>query len=326
MFPRRMSKAFIPNKSNKFINPETGNKRVVITTEEKPTFDRSVVYSTNPTKYKIVNCFTSNSAFGDKVIEAAAKSLGVSTTSVSQGPCKGLNINFGILRGSEILLQECIRQKLDYLYIDHAYFNSGHETKRPAYRVTLNGLQQNQLLDVPGDRFDKLGVRVKPWKKSGDYILVCPPTDAVMNFYKNWDWLTKTLNQLRRYTKRKIIVRTKPNETKLTYRNGIAYPVSKAERQKLKAEAQPIPPLVDQLKNAWAVVTFTSSAGIEAAINGVPVFCDRSCASAQVGLTNLSKIEQPIYPDRTQWLNTLAYSQFYIDEIRDGSIWRMLGI
>jgi hypothetical protein len=46
-----------------------------------------------------------------------------------------------------------------------------------------------------------------------------------------------------------------------------------------------------------------------------------------VALQDLSQIEKPYYPDREKvqaWANHLAYGQFHIDEIKDGSAWRIL--
>jgi hypothetical protein len=43
-----------------------------------------------------------------------------------------------------------------------------------------------------------------------------------------------------------------------------------------------------------------------------------------VGLTDLQAIESPLYPDRRPWLAHLAYSQFSLEEIASGAVWRLL--
>jgi len=43
-----------------------------------------------------------------------------------------------------------------------------------------------------------------------------------------------------------------------------------------------------------------------------------------MGLTDLSSIETPVYPDRDKWLAHLAYCQFSFEEMRSGAAWRML--
>ena len=83
-------------------------------------------------------------------------------------------------------------------------------------------------------------------------------------------------------------------------------------------------PLDVALQSAHALVTHSSNVAIEAACLGTPIFVDPASAAAPIGLTDLSMIETPVYPDRQAWLSHLAYSQFSMDEIRDGSAWRLL--
>jgi len=71
-------------------------------------------------------------------------------------------------------------------------------------------------------------------------------------------------------------------------------------------------------------VTHSSNVAIEAVCLGTPVFVSPSSAAAPVGRTDLSAIEDPVYPDRQPWLAHLAYNQFSYDEILEGDAWRML--
>jgi hypothetical protein len=59
-------------------------------------------------------------------------------------------------------------------------------------------------------------------------------------------------------------------------------------------------------------------------IAGVPVFVDGASAAAPVGNLDVSQIEQPVMPDRTRWLHSLACQHFTLDEMRDGAAWRCL--
>jgi hypothetical protein len=83
-------------------------------------------------------------------------------------------------------------------------------------------------------------------------------------------------------------------------------------------------PLAEALSKAHALVTPSSNVAIEAVVAGVPVFVSPSSAAAPVGLTDLSLIEAPVYPDRDKWLAHLAYCQFSLEEMRSGAAWRML--
>jgi hypothetical protein len=82
--------------------------------------------------------------------------------------------------------------------------------------------------------------------------------------------------------------------------------------------------LQQDLEGAHALVTHGSIAAVESVICGCPVVVHPDSAAALVGLTDLAKIEKPVYPDRGKWLFSLAYSQFNETELVDGTLWREL--
>jgi hypothetical protein len=81
-----------------------------------------------------------------------------------------------------------------------------------------------------------------------------------------------------------------------------------------------------QLVNAWAVVVYSSMAGVQAVMQGVPCFAtDPSSTSALFGTTDLSKIETPIKPDNREYMAAiLANSQWTLLEIASGLAWEQV--
>ena len=70
--------------------------------------------------------------------------------------------------------------------------------------------------------------------------------------------------------------------------------------------------------NVWATVSWSSNPGIHSVIEGVPAFTGPSSLAYDVTLQNLSQIEDPLYCDRTQWLNDYAHTEYTIEEISKG--------
>ena len=59
--------------------------------------------------------------------------------------------------------------------------------------------------------------------------------------------------------------------------------------------------------------------------NGVPVFCNAiNCAAAPISETDFSKIETPKYQDRMDLFSSLSYNNFNLDEMQNGTAWRIL--
>ena len=199
--------------------------------------------------------------------------------------------SYGILRGCG----DALKAAKDYWHIDHGYFfrSTTPESYDGYYRITNNTFWHNGLGKFDSDRFLQLqikGLKVKDWRKTGDHVIVVPPSKYMADYWGMHDWLRNTVRELQQYTDRKIVVSIK-NET----------------------------PLERVLPNAWALVTDHSNAGITALLNGVPtIFTNPSRKLGEV-----SDIENP--PMDRDFFYGLAYQQWTLDEIRSGEAWNCLG-
>lgn len=170
----------------------------------------------------------------------------------------------------------------DYYAFDNAYIGRDYY-----YRITKNGFQQTKAIDRPGDRFQKLNVTIKPWRKGGSRIVICEQSRWHYEYFGlPQNWAGQTERKLKQFTDRKIKRREKP-------------PIG--------AEAN----FIESLKDVYAIVTHSSACAIEAILHGIPAFVLGPSAALPVALADLSKIEEPLYADnREQWAYNLAYCQF----------------
>jgi hypothetical protein len=169
-----------------------------------------------------------------------------------------------------------------------------------SYRWHVGSFQMQAVRAVPDDRWRRLKAarEVRPWQKGGGQIVIAAPTRTYCRFHNAESWIADTIDALARVTDRQIVIRDKEQYIKR--------------------------PIQRDLADAHALVTHGSNAAVEAAILGCPVFVHPSSAARLVGLTDLTKIESPVYPDREPWLRSLAYSQFDERELVDGTLWRLM--
>ena len=84
-----------------------------------------------------------------------------------------------------------------------------------AYQPTLlNAILTNNVHPIGLTCFD---IDCQPWNKSGEKIIVCPPTEYFVEAHKAYGWLEKTLSELKKYTNRTIIVRKNLNLVKKVF-------------------------------------------------------------------------------------------------------------
>jgi hypothetical protein len=168
------------------------------------------------------------------------------------------------------------------------------------FRATRNGMAPQHLPGRSLERALSFGIKIERWRKNGRHVLVCP-SSAVFGRPFGIDsaaWHSDVLERLAKLTDRPIRLRPK-------------LPPSLRK------------PIAHDLNNAWCVVVHTSACGVDAALAGVPVFCEPSCGAAMVGSTDLSRIENPAMPDnREDWIAALAWQQFSFAEFRSGFAWR----
>jgi hypothetical protein len=209
-------------------------------------------------------------------------------------------MTYGEERGLRFMLDRVIAEKRDWVYIDNGYFKWGHFAGY--YRVTHNRYMVDGTERGSERRWRRLGLTIKPWRKGGSFVLVCPPPArfAHLRKFDEKTWLTNVLATLKANTDREIKVREKPSKREIR-----VCPIEKA------------------LAGAHALVCHSSNAAAEALIEGYPVFCTDPCSSSILAESDVSKIESPRYPDgREAWAQALAANQWTIGEMKDGTCWR----
>ena len=222
---------------------------------------------------------------------------------------------YGILAGSGEVYKWCEKENRDFYFMDHGYFTNAHD--RPHWlRITKNKHCQNTLQQRPINRYEKhFKQDIKPWNK-GKKILVLPPTNAIANFFNATDWLDNTLKILKQNTDREIDVREKPYNPTI-------------EIDHVGATVKVDRPTVHKGSINWdeyhATVTYNSNTMVASLANGVPVFCDPvNSAAAPISETDFSKIETPKYGDRIALFSSLAYNNWTLQEMSNGTAWKMI--
>ena len=233
-----------------------------------------------------------------------------------------------ISRPHLLLRRNILDSNPNTVVIDSNLFQfSNSELQNYYLRYSLNG-----IFPTTGFYFDnkldparwqsisqRLGINLVPYRSNGSHILVC------LQRVDGWSmcgvdvqrWLDKTVKRIRSYSNRPIVVRKHPGDRRqnsLTFSKD--YTVSTS------------PSILDDFKNCWATVTYNSSPGVASLINGVPVFVTdpvpQQSQTWPICNTDLSQIENPLMPDRQEWIDSVCQSHWNDDEVASGEAWRFL--
>ena len=213
---------------------------------------------------------------------------------------------FGLLRGNAHILDSAVKNKFDFYYVDHAYFNSGYS--HPNWmRVTKNGFAQNCI--IPGadkDRLKQFNINFKDYKfNHNQNIVIFPPSNTVGRVFDQTNWETKTVKEIRKYTDRPIIIRKKKGPV-----------MDQLMLNSISKERYNYTESIDQvLDNAYCVITFNSSIALTALERGIPVICDRYCPAFPLS-HKFEEIENLEEKERLELFSSLAHGQFTMEEIK----------
>lgn len=212
----------------------------------------------------------------------------------------GVDTVWGLGAGNFNIVKTAMQAKKNWLYTDMPYWNRYHPD-RPNdeyhWRTCVNGVHCNKIFNLPNDRSRQ--IELKEWTHEGEYILVAPSSDTIHRHIGKTNWTHDTVTKLKTLTDLPIKIRNKPRK------NGTSGPHV--------ADV----PLQEDLRNAKYVITSCSLVGVEAVIQGKPVFSEPQAACAPVANTDIFSLV-PKFPDRQMWINTLSYHQWTPSEIQSG--------
>lgn len=157
------------------------------------------------------------------------------------------------------------------------------------------------------------------WRQDGDHILICMqrPMGWSMRGRNIFEWFDTTLNTIRQYSDRPIKVRWHPGDWK-NFPKQIDF---EKYRVTLSPQGRHI---TEDLKNCWALVCHNSTPSSVAVIEGIPAFITDDpdyCQAGSVANLDLSRIENPLMPNRETWIKKLSQCHWSFADLKSGRCW-----
>lgn len=192
--------------------------------------------------------------------------------------------------------------------IDKGYARKGF------MRVTVNEFHPLKWLasaDPPADRLEVAGWEPKSYDMTGTHVLL----DGLSGKYCHWmkmdrfAWIDDTIRAIRSVTDMPILFRPRPSHN----------------------PAPPVPegtildtsPLLESLAGSHVVVSHGGNLGCDAVINGrAHIALGPSPALCLSGTSVAGGSKIPSDKNRHRWMKALAYCQYSMDEIADGTMWK----
>ena len=188
------------------------------------------------------------------------------------------------------------------------------------WKVGLNGINRDAFFGPAGNdsrRSNLLGLRLSPWRTDGEFILLCGQHEQSQQWRhqpRMSQWVMDTIENIQAHTDRPILFRPHPR----CRLDAIETQYKNVYRQ----EPRQLPGTYDDFDmgfdNIYCTVSWTSNPGIHSVIEGVPAYTSTSSLAWDVSIKSLTNINNPPLPDRQQWLNDYAHTEWTVEEISQG--------
>jgi len=217
-------------------------------------------------------------------------------------------------------IKGCIERNEEWWYVDNGYLTQQitrypepkiHDYDKTYFRIVKGGLHTKNGKTGSVERLGILeqqgiDVKFKGWS-DGEHILLCPSSPTVTQFINDIsqdEWVESVKSELRQHTDRPIKFRNKPRPNNEWWGTDIK----------------------DELKDCYALVTNMSLAAVDAVLNKVPVVTHSNnvCHKVSGPLAGINERTMPAREDMNVWLRSVANNQFTIQEIEDGTAYRLL--
>lgn len=143
------------------------------------------------------------------------------------------------------------------------------------------------------ERWREQNIEIKPWRDKGDEIVVLAQRGIGFTSVPH-EWALTTAGKLRSITNRPVRIRTHPGKSE-----AIA--------------------LEEDLKNAHAVVTWSSASAVKAICAGIPAFyCMEGWIGHNAAVYGVEYLERPYMGSRDRFLQRISWAQWTQDEIASG--------
>lgn len=161
--------------------------------------------------------------------------------------------------------------------------------------------------DDNGERFRQHNVKIKPWKKNGEYIVIMGQVhnDASLQGNDISQWYSDIAKKAYDIYKKPVFFRPHPDAMR---RGGYMY---------VDGLKNIVGNLDDVLESALFTIAFNSNSCLDSIIAGVPCYAgDKGTMAYDLCMKDLNNL---IYPSREKKLHEISYTQWNLNEIAAGT-------
>ena len=195
-----------------------------------------------------------------------------------------------------------------------------------SWKVGINGINRTATFIKPFEenRFGKFNHRVAEWKETGDFVTIFTQrSDSTQwkGMCSTEAWVSDQIREIKKVSQRPIVIRPHPRDKYID--------LHRLKGLKNVYFDLPVQRDVDTFNHndifarSYAVINHSSGPSVQASLMGIHTICSPDSLAYPVS-ESYSTLENPKNPDRSEWLQMLAHTEWTVPEIESGIVWKNL--
>jgi hypothetical protein len=246
-------------------------------------------------------------------VEQGLKKIGMTIVDGDQD----IDVIWSVLWQGRMMPNKIIYEKAKSLNRPIMIIEVGNLLRGKTWRISLDHIHGSGIFantdNLDSSRPKKLGMTLKNVKnpRKDSILIACQHANSLQ-----WEgqptmghWVYKTIEEVRQYSDRPILVRPHPRSPFSIKLPGVEV-ITPAK----------VPNTYDDFNISYdhhCVINYNSGPAVKAAIEGTPVICDQTSLAWPVSdkIENLDKIS---LPDREDWFLKLCHTEWTVPELQNG--------
>ena len=231
----------------------------------------------------------------------------------------------GAMRGNKEIYEQARKDRKTIVVLE-----IGSLCRNRSWRVGLGGINRDAIfgheIEVSENRKDKFPDMMKPWKTGGEFVTIATQRPDSLQWYglpSMEEWIDSRIRIVKDQTDMPIVIRPHPRDKLTNFHeifkrfDNIYYDTPQPTGYHDHMNFSEI------LDRSAVVINHSTGPSIEAVLSGVPI-CTSPSSLAWDMSSDLEDINNLKTPDRTKWFDMLTHTEWFVDEIAEGTPWKRL--
>lgn len=242
-------------------------------------------------------------------------------------------------KGHHLIRTSIAQQANCFICIETPLLNRSVHEQNTQYRLGVNGFLNNSGVftdtrdEYPSDRLENLKISWQGWKNNPDghiLLLLQLPGDASLRGQNIYEWAFHTIQAVRNYTDKKIVVRPHPLAPLRTGEEfyDFFFKLHKEKISNVSVSDAKEKTLSQDLSESCFSISYTSGSAIDSILYGIPtISTDPGNFAYEISsryTEEIPDVRRSTNEQVHQWLKKLAYHQWSVEEMHNGKAWEYL--